>query len=114
MTISAGPTPVTEGTDVTFTITTTPPPATLVLSGCIIDETGNVLSDEEVQIGPSTIINYDTLETDIPVTIKTIDDNVDEPDSVVTLTMHWKDKTTGRKVGSTFSASVTVEDNDSS
>ena len=112
VTISAGATSVTEGTDVTFTITTFPPPTTLWLSGCIIDETGDVLSDDEAEIGPSTLTNYETLETTTPVTIKTIDDDVDEPDSVVTVSVQWEDKKTGNRVGSLFSASVTVKDND--
>ena len=45
-------------------------------------------------------------------TIWMADDDVDEPDSVVTVTVQWEDKKTGRKVGNPFSASVTVEDND--
>ncbi len=110
VTISAA-TPVTEGTDVIFTITTNPPVRGIGGYFVNVYETGAVI--DKVELGTSTTPVTDdfTIETHIPVTIKTIDDDVDEPDSVVTLTVQWYD-TTGNRVGRTFSASVTVNDND--
>ena len=104
-TIVVGTTPVTEGTDVVFTIIF-PSTITLPQGGLSIDidDSGDVMSGEVLV---SRTQNATTL------TIKTIDDDVDEPNSVVTLTAQWEDKIKmGEKIGSPFSASVTVEDND--
>ena len=115
VTISAGTSPVTEGEDVTFTITWASSPEGLGLE-IDINETGDVMS------GRIDIDNTNGMK----LTIQTIDDDVDESNSVVTLTAQWVETTTrdagigdlkitetGANIGSPFSASVTVNDNDS-
>ncbi len=124
VTISASATSVTEGEDVIFTITAIRGEWSLLID---IDETGDVMSGKVVVQGGSKF------------TIKTIDDDVDEPDSVVTISVQRVENTpppppppppdnggvptppattatttadSGSPIGSPFSASVTVKDND--
>ena len=104
VTISAGTSPVTEGTATTFTITANPAPTTSLTVNVNVSETGNVMSG----IPPSSVtINAD--ESSATLTVATDDDQADESNGVVTAEVAAG---TGYTVGSSSSASVTVEDND--
>ena len=104
VTISAGTTPVTEGTSATFTITATSAPATALTVNVNVSETGEVISGT-----PSSTVTIDADETTATLTVNTVNDQGDEPNSVVTAQV---ESGTGYTVGSSSSASVTVEDND--
>ncbi len=104
VTISAGTSPVTEGTAATFTITANPAPTTSLTVNVDVSETGNVMSGTP----PSSVtINAD--ESSATLTVATDDDQADESNGEVTAEVAAG---TGYTVGSSSSASVTVEDND--
>ena len=106
MTISAGITPVTEGTSATFTITASSAPTSALTVNVNVTETGNVISGT-----PSSTVTIDAGETTATLTVSTDSDDADESNSVLTARLQGG---TGYTVGSTSSASVTVEDNDDS
>ena len=103
VTISAGTSPVTEGTAATFTVTASPAPITTLTVNVNVTQTDDVLSgtpDATVTIGTSG---------QATLTVATDDDQIDEPNSEVTAELQGG---TGYTVGSPSSATVTVEDND--
>ena len=104
VTISAGITPVTEGTSATFTITASSAPTSALTVNVNVSETGNVISGT-----PSSTVTIDANETTATLTVSTDNDEGDEPNSVVTAEVETG---TGYTVGSSSSASVTVNDND--
>ncbi len=104
VTISAGTSPVTEGTAATFTITADPAPATALTVNVDVSETGDVISGT-----PSSTVTIDANKTSATLTVSTDNDQTDESNSVVTAQLQAG---TGYTVGSSSSASVTVEDND--
>ena len=104
VTISAGTTPVTEGTAATFTITVSPAQLTALTVGVKVTEDGDVISGT-----PSSTVTVNANATTATLTINTEDDGADESNSVVTAEVETG---TGYTVGSTSSASVTVNDND--
>ena len=104
VTISAGTTPVTEGTAATFTITVSPAQLTALTVGVKVTEDGDVISGT-----PSSTVTVNANATTATLTINTEDDGADESNSVVTAEVETG---TGYTVGSTSSASVAVEDND--
>ena len=104
ITISAGTTPITEGTAATFTITATPAPETALTVNVSITETGSVISGT-----PSSTITISANETTATLTVATNDDNIDEEDGVITAALQAG---TGYTAGTPSSASVTVNDND--
>ena len=104
--ISAGTTPVTEGTAVTFTITASSAPTSALTVTVNVSETGNVISGT-----PSQSVTINANNTTATLTVATDDDQADESNSVVTAQVQTG---TGYTVGSPSSASVTVEDNDGS
>ena len=104
ITISAGTSPVTEGTSATFTITANPAPATALTVNVDVSETGDVISGT-----PSSTVTIDANKTSATLTVNTVNDEGDEPNSVVTAQVETG---TGYTVGSSSSASVTVNDND--
>ena len=104
VTISAGTTPVTEGTAATFTITVSPAQTTALTVNVRVSETGNVISGT-----PSSTVTIDADKTSATVTVATDDDDADESNSVVTAGLQGG---TGYTVGSTSSTTVTVNDND--
>ena len=104
ITISAGTSPVTEGTAATFTITANPAPATALTVNVDVSETGDVISGT-----PSSTVTIDANKTTATLTVNTVNDEGDESNSVVTAEVETG---TGYTVGSTSSASVTVNDND--
>ena len=104
VTISAGTTPVTEGTSATFTITASSAPTTAITVSVSVSEDGDVISGT----APSTVtINANA--TTATLTVNTVNDQSDESNSVVTAEV---ESGTGYTVGSSSSASVTVEDNE--
>ena len=104
VTISAGTSPITEGTAATFTITATPAPTTELTVNVNITQTGNVLSGT-----PPSTITINANQTTATLTVATDDDNVDEEASAITAALQAG---TDYTVGDPSSASVTVNDND--
>ncbi len=104
VTISAGTTPVTEGTAATFTISASPAPASALTVTVNVTETGDVIGGT-----PSTTVTIDAAKTTTTLTVNTVNDEADEPNSKVTAKVETG---TGYTVDSAFSASVTVNDND--
>ena len=104
VTISAGTTPVIEGTDVTFTITASSAPTSALTVNVDVSEGGDVISGTV----PSTV-TIDANKTSAKLTVATDNDDADEFNSVITAEV---ESGTGYTVGSTSSASVTVNDND--
>ncbi len=104
VTISAGTSPVTEGTSATFTITASSAPTTAITVSVSVTEDGDVISGT----APSTV-TIDANETTATLTVNTVNDQSDESNSVVTAEV---ESGTGYTVGSSSSASVTVEDNE--
>ena len=104
VTISAGTSPVTEGTAATFTITADPAPTTALKVRVNVTQTGKVISGT-----PASSVTFKANQTTATLTVATNDDNVDEDDSAVTAQVQAG---TGYTVGSPSSASVTVEDDD--
>ena len=102
----AGGSAVTEGTDASFTLTASPKPtANLTVNLAVEDSAGFVASSDEgahkVTIGTSGTANY---------TVPTVDDDTDEDDGSVKVTVNTG---TGYTVGSPDSVKVPVNDNDS-
>ena len=99
--VTAGPSPVAEGTDVEFTLTATPAPAAPLTVAVSWSETGSFLTGPR----PSEV----TIPTTGTVTVSasTEDDGVDEADGTVTLTVEGGD---GYTVGTPATAVVTVTD----
>ena len=104
LTISAGTTSVTEGTDVTFTITASPAPTSDLTVNVDVSETGNVISGT-----PSSTVTIKADETTAKLTINTVNDQTDESNSVITAKVETG---TGYTKGTPSSAGVTVRDND--
>ena len=104
VTITAGTSPVTEGTAATFTITANPAPTTAITVSVNTSEDGNVISGT-----PDETVTIDANETTATLTVATHDDQIDEPNSEVTAQLQGG---TGYAVGTPSSATVTVEDND--
>ena len=99
----SGPSSVTEGTAVQFTVTASPAPASSQVVGVTWSETGSMLAASR----PASV----TVPTSGSATLSaaTVDDAAEEPDSTVTATLS---NGSGYTVGSPGSASVTVTDND--
>ena len=103
VTIAADTATVTEGSDVSFTLSATPPPASPLTVNLTWTQSGSFLAGAR----PSTA----TIPTTGTATVSasTDDDGTDEPDGSVTLTV---DGGSGYAVGATSSATVAVDDND--
>ena len=106
VTISAGTTPVTEGTSATFTITASSAPTSALTVNVDVSEDGDVISGT-----PPSSVTINANAATATLTIATDDDEADESNSVITAEVETG---TGYTVGSTSSASVTVADNDDS
>ena len=96
---------VTEGGDVTFTLTADPAPASDIQVGVSVTESGNVAGagatgTRTVTVGTSGTVDF---------TVATEDDAIDEADGSIAATITTG---TGYTVGSTATASVTVADNE--
>ena len=104
ITIAAGTTPITEGTDATWTITASITPVSDLTVNIDVSETGDTISGT----APTTV-TLSSGDTSATLTVPTEDDSVDETDSVITATLETG---TGYVLGSTTTADVTVEDDD--
>ncbi|MDE0472852.1 MAG: T9SS type A sorting domain-containing protein, partial [Ekhidna sp.] len=107
VTIAAGTSPVTEGTEAAFTLTAAPAPmANLTVSLSVAEAAGSdfVASGDE---GTKTVVI--PTSGSATYTVATVNDNADEPDGSVTVIVV---DGTGYMVGTPSEASVTVNDND--
>ncbi len=96
---------VTEGTDASFTITASPPPATPLAVALTIGQGGDVALAGETGSKTVTIPVSGSLGIDIA----TVNDALDEPDGSITATVDAGD---GYTVGSPSSQTVAVADDD--
>ena len=101
----AGGSAVTEGGDVTFTLTADPVPAANLAVTVSVTESGNVASSGATGTRTVTIGTGGTVD----FTVSTEDDAIDEPDGSIAATVTAG---TGYTVGSTATASVVVRDDD--
>ena len=103
VTIAAGASPVTEGGDATFTLTASPAPA----SPLTVSVTAAVDGAYGITAGERTV----TLPTagSATLTLATVNDDTDEPDGSVTVTLNDGE---GYTVGAPASGSVSIEDDD--
>ena len=103
VTIAAGASPVTEGGDTTFTLTATPAPA----SALAVSVTVAVEGAYGITAGKQTVTVPTTGSATL--TLATTNDDTDEPDGSVTVTLN---DGAGYTVGDPASGAVTVEDDD--
>ena len=101
----AGGSAVTEGGDVTFTLTADPVPAANLAVTVSVSENGNFAASGQTGARTVTIGTGGT----VTFTVATEDDDVDEADGSIAATVTAG---TGYTVGSTATASVAVADND--
>ena len=80
--IAAGETPVIEGSDVVMTLSRTGSTDAALTVGITIDENGEVLADNP----PSTVV-FAAGASQATLRIPTVDDDVDEPDTTVRVTV---------------------------
>ena len=106
VTISAGTTPVTEGTDVTFTITASPAPTSALTVNVDVDVT---YADHLTSGTPPSTVTINANATTATLTVATDDDDVIEINGQVIAEVQTG---TGYTVGSSSSARVVVENND--
>ncbi len=103
--IAAGTSPVTEGTDATFTLTATPAPAADVTVTVTVDDgTG-----EFIDGAPPMTVTILTATTTATLTVPTTDDITNEADGTITATVTTG---SGYTVGDPATASVTINDDD--
>ena len=105
MSIAAGPTPVTEGTEVSFTLTATPAPTSPVTVNVIWSQSGSFLTASPPETETITIPTTGTAT----LSADTDDDSTVETNGSVTATVATG---SGYTVGTPSSATVTVNDND--
>ena len=104
VTIAAAAATVAEGMVAEFTVRADPAPATDLVVGVAVTETGAMLADSApatVTIGAGTAM--------VTLSVATVDDEADESDSMVTATLFGA---AGYTLGMPVSASVTVSDDD--
>ena len=104
VTISRGTSPITEGTDATFTLTASPAPLSNLSVRVSVTQSGAFISGT-----PPTTVQISSGRTTGRLTVQTRNDSVDEPHGSITARVL---DGTGYVVGTTFSAKVTVEDNE--
>ena len=102
----AGSSAVTEGTAASFTLTASPAPSADLDVSVDVTQSGNFVASSDRGTKTVTIPSGQTSKT---FTIPTQSDSTDEPDGSVTSTLAGG---SGYSVGSTSSASVTVNDDD--
>ena len=106
VTIAAGSS-VTEGGDASFTVTASPSPASALTVNLTVSQSGNFASSGST--GSSKTVSVPTSGS-ATYPVSTVDDNTDEDNGSVTVTVNTG---TGYTVGSSnSSATVTVNDND--
>ena len=114
ITIAPGTSPVTEGTNATYTLTATPPVApgsNLTINYTVADaDNADFVASGDQGTGKSVSLGnpFFTRRT-VSITVPTATDSNDEPNGPVTVTVNTG---AGYTVGSTSTASVTVNDDD--
>ena len=107
ITIARGPSPVTEGTDATYTVSADPAPAAdLTVNLAVADAVGADFVAPGNQGGQTVTVPTGGSAT---FTLPTVGDDTDEPSGAVTVTVQGG---SGYAVGSPSSAAVTVNDDD--
>ena len=104
VTVTAGPTPVPEGTDATFTLSRTDMTTGTLTVTVEVDETGMMISGA----APAGA-TFDAEAREVTLTVQTEADAVEEDDSAITMRVTVS---SGYSVGTAFSATVTVRDDD--
>ena len=109
VTIAAGTSPVTEGTDATFTVTATPAPTADLMVNLSVAEAGGssdfVASDDE----GTKMVTIPASSGSATYTVATVSDDTDEANGSVTVTVT---NGSGYALGDPASAMVTVNDDD--
>ena len=108
LTVAAGPSPVTEGTAATFTVTRTAFTAGALTAHYRVSETGDAVAASGEG---AKSIDFPGNATRVTVTVPTVEDAVHEADSVVTVTL-VPDAAYDLGPAAQRSASVTVADDD--
>ena len=108
LTVAAGPSPVTEGTSATFTVTRTAFTSGALTAHYRVSETGDAVATSEEG---AKSIDFADGETGKTLTVATVGDGVHEADSVVTVTL-VPDAAYDLGPAAQRSASVTVADDD--
>ena len=110
ITITAGTTPVAEGTSAVFTLSRTGSTTAALTVNVTVSETGGdmVAAADE---GARTV-TFEANSTTATLSVATASDSVDEANSVVTATVSASGSPASYSVGTPASAMVTVEDND--
>ena len=103
VTLAAGTSPVTEGTDATFTLTATPPPASP------LSVTVAIATDGDFGIAAGTQTVTIPMAGSATLTLATTGDDTDEPDGSVTATVKDGD---GYTVGASALGTVAIQDDD--
>ena len=96
----------TEGAEVTFTLSRTGDSSSALTVAVEVSETGSTIRGT----APTSAV-FDAGEERALLTVQTIDDSIDEPDSVISVTL-TAGQDAGYVVGSGASATVTVSDDD--
>ena len=104
LTIAPGPSPVTEGSEVEFTVTRSHALTELPAVEVLVSETGSVLGPD-----PPAEVRFSPGELAAVLSLPTVDDNLDEPTSVVRAALSAGD---GYALGGETTATVRVADND--
>ena len=110
ITITAGASPVTEGTSAVFTLSRTVSTTAALTVNVTVSEAGDMVAASNEGARPVTFLANSTTVT---LSIATASDSVDEANSVVTATVSADTESPASySVGTPGSAMVTVEDND--
>ncbi len=105
VTITAGTSPVTEGTAAGFTISASPAPAAALTVDVSVSGASGFLSSSV----SDTSVTIDSGTTSAALSLATVNDVVDEPDATLTAALT---SGTGYTVGSADTAQVTIADDD--
>ncbi len=106
LTITPGSSPVTEGTAAAFTVTANPAPTTNLPVSLTVAQTGDFAAASAV--GNNKSVTAPTAGS-VTYTVATLDDQVDEANGAVTVTLTGN---SGYTVGNPATATVTVHDDD--
>ena len=106
VTIAAETTWVVEGSEVTFTLSRTGDTLSSVTLSLDVSETGSMIDG----VAPTSAV-FGAGESRTTLTVPTIDDSIDEPDSEISVTL-IAGPDAGYVIGSGSSATVTVSDDD--
>ena len=108
VTIAAGTSPITEGTAASFTVTAVPAPAANLPVSLTVADAPNADFVSSTNQGSGKTVTIPTSGT-MTYTVATVGDDTDEPSGSVMVTLT---NGSGYTVGSTSSATVTVNDDD--